>query len=537
MTYQLKFASRVFAFGSAFFLRFIYTLFFGRRVDIYRSTEYTSMVAGSNRRQFLKLSGAALATQALAGCASWDRIFTGDSPDDREKVVILGAGLAGLSAALELKKSGLPYRIYEASGRIGGRVYSLENWDGKFQALELGGEWIAQNHGSVLGLARELRVAVQESRFISPIAFQNQDGLWKLERFQSEWKALQRQMSRLSNEIYGKSGERLHVLNQFQFPKAAQLDAISAAELINRIESQISAPMRQWLERLAHLQWGVGLDKISSLHILHWFQNLEGSGIQYKISGGNSNLINALFARISGVIPDKYVKLEHELIQVRRLSDSYLLTFKTGYGEQEILAKNVICTLPPTALRKIRGLSEIGFSAKVMELIRNMGFGTHTKLALGFQDRFWKKNRELLKNQYWMTSSALMSYWESSRAPNLDFEQVKGILVGLVGGENGQSGGPHLLDKAKKDLSKILDQQLAEERSQIYNWSKNPWSEGSVSYHRPGQFILRERLQNTDQSWVLAGEHASSLHQGTMNGAVESGYQAAQPFKAKKLKA
>ena len=68
---------------------------------------------------------------------------------DRCDVVVLGAGLAGLSAARELTESGLDFVVLEARDRVGGRTYTVP-FEAAGCSVDLGAEWVAPGHHSAL---------------------------------------------------------------------------------------------------------------------------------------------------------------------------------------------------------------------------------------------------------------------------------------------------------------------------------------------------------------------------------------------------
>ncbi|WP_374030627.1 FAD-dependent oxidoreductase [Bdellovibrio bacteriovorus] len=114
------------------------------------------------RREFLKISALGSSALAWGGCASAERFFMGDSRDLRSEVVILGAGAAGLAAAFELKKKKIPFRIFEASSRVGGRVQSVPVFGEAGPVGELGAEFFDNSHVQLLSLAKELNLPVRE---------------------------------------------------------------------------------------------------------------------------------------------------------------------------------------------------------------------------------------------------------------------------------------------------------------------------------------------------------------------------------------
>lgn len=73
---------------------------------------------------------------------------------NRSDVIVLGAGLAGLSAARDLTAAGADARVLEARNRAGGRVYQTELPDGRL--MQLGGEVVGPSHTAYTQLVDEL---------------------------------------------------------------------------------------------------------------------------------------------------------------------------------------------------------------------------------------------------------------------------------------------------------------------------------------------------------------------------------------------
>ena len=104
----------------------------------------------TTRRRLLQGAGAGL---LLTGCAPVSRIMPSAAGDE---VVIVGAGIAGLTAAWRLRQAGVAVRVFEAQNRIGGRMLSLRDHFPDGQVIELGGELIDSNHVRIRALAAEL---------------------------------------------------------------------------------------------------------------------------------------------------------------------------------------------------------------------------------------------------------------------------------------------------------------------------------------------------------------------------------------------
>src|SRR5215212_10039438 len=104
-----------------------------------------------NRRRFL---GSAVA--AAAG-ATLSPVFRASAKSPQTpKVLIVGAGTAGLVCAYRLQEKGIAARVIEASTRAGGRMFSLRNFFPDNQLTELGGEYIDSNHATMHRLVKEL---------------------------------------------------------------------------------------------------------------------------------------------------------------------------------------------------------------------------------------------------------------------------------------------------------------------------------------------------------------------------------------------
>lgn len=79
-------------------------------------------------------------------------------------VLVVGAGIAGLTAAYRLQQSGVRVDVVEASRRVGGRLRSLRNVVGSPGVVEMGGEFIDTRHTAVRSLATELGLELADLR-------------------------------------------------------------------------------------------------------------------------------------------------------------------------------------------------------------------------------------------------------------------------------------------------------------------------------------------------------------------------------------
>ncbi len=109
------------------------------------------------RRQFLVAGTAAAAAASLASC----RTFAPPAKRDA-KVIIIGAGIAGLTAGYRLHSAGIDVRIFDGQNRIGGRMFSLRDFFPDDQVAELGGELIDTGHEHLRKIAAELNIELDD---------------------------------------------------------------------------------------------------------------------------------------------------------------------------------------------------------------------------------------------------------------------------------------------------------------------------------------------------------------------------------------
>ncbi len=367
-----------------------------------------------SRREFIKESSrfaawGMVSASALSGCTSIDIWVSGDARDDGQMVTIIGGGLTGLTAALELKKNKIPYRIFEGSHRAGGRVLTLNDFNISGTDVELGAERISSEHTALLQLAQELKVPFQEVETSSPFLFFEKSGMSFKKDFQKEMRRGFSVLQQVSIESYGKIPQFLNLKNKEQFPKAEALDKLSVEEFLQRLNSQLTPLQKTFFSHWVRAEWGVEPSEVSALHLIHWardeFKLSKSKSI--KITGGNSVLVQALLDRVYGIIPDRFMRFGKELVSVRPSEEGWVLGFRSNGQYQEVLSHRIICTLPISQLKKIDGWQMIPLQPAERELIENIGFSGQGRVALGYENRNWLQAKET------ELGSVVLPDWES----------------------------------------------------------------------------------------------------------------------------
>ena len=207
----------------------------------------------------------------------------------------------------------------------------------------------------------------------------------------------------------------------------------------------------------------------------------------------------------------------------RRADGTYSLSFSSGPA---VTADRVVMAIPFSILRGL-SYSKAGFSPRKVTAIKEQGMGTNSKLHLQFSSRHWNG---LGSNGETYADTGYQNTWEVTRAQ----PGSQGILVNYTGGNIGNSFGTGTpTSRAQQFLGQIepvLPGLSAKwnGRATVDYWAANPWTKGSYSYWKVGQyqkFVGAER--EIEGACHFAGEHTSVDFQGYLNGAVETGQRAA----------
>lgn len=489
------------------------------------------------RREFLKVSALGTSAMALSSCTSLDRYFMGDKRNFKNEVVILGAGAAGLSAAFELKKRKIPFRIFEASSRVGGRVQSVTVFPQGGPVAELGAEFFDSSHTRVFDLAKELNIPTSEVKSAAGLEahlFSFDKKVYKVKDIASRLKTLQNPFRRIRTELYREQDVILTYRNSFQFERAAYYDSLSLADLLDSWKSEVDSLVLQLIEAQAVSRFGVDAKDQSALHFLSTL-DAEGSSLLagrpvYRMDGGLSNLMQTLSARVAGVIPDYVVRLNSPLTSISEDDGTFELTFQTAEGKETFTTRHVICTLPFSKLREVSGIQDLNFSQVKKENIMSQAYATHSKGTLGFASPFWRDRRGTTPANVGNFTGDFVTQkiWDSGRAQ----KGTQGLLTFQRAGTSGTKAGAAASGEAFKDLDIFYNDlpAIAEGSSEVANWQLRKWSLGSMAVFKPGQYMRYKGAAAEAEyggRFQFAGEHTSVRFAGTLHGALESGVRAA----------
>ena len=472
-----------------------------------------------SRREFLRTS-----TLALAGMA------TGCIPVARQSpaadVVVIGGGIAGLTAAYRLAQAGVKVRLFEAQTRLGGRILSLRNHFADGQVAELGGELIDSGHRHLRGLIAELGLALDDFEQDQPELAR---ALWFFEgRRRSE-----REVIEAFRPIAAAIERDRAVLDEgditYRTPRHAEtLDRESLSDWFDR--HGISGWIRRLLTVAYVTEMGLEVEQQSALNLLTFissdpdpFRVFGESDERFHVRGGNDRVIQELGRRLGHVIETGMA------LESLRQSPTgvYRLSLRRNGVSAEVTATHVILTLPVTTLRQVNLKLEL--PAIKRRAIAELAYGTNAKLMIGFTRRIWREGAASDGSTF--ADLPYQTTWETSRMQ----AGAAGILTNFVGGRHGLDiGRGSAADQAAHvvtDLEQIYPG-IAARRAGMpearFHWPSHPWAQGSYLCLRPGDWTgLGGAIAESVGRLRFAGEHCSTLAQGFMEGGCETGESAA----------
>ncbi len=463
------------------------------------------------------------------------------------QIAIVGAGIAGLNAALTLQDAGLSCSIYEASNRIGGRMHSdTLTWaDG--MVSEWCGEFIDGDHETLHQLIKRFGLKTVDlgqagrNRTQRLMYFCNR--YYSAEELTRDFQKLAPLLQQQSQTV-GSPTTYAHYTDM-----GYRLDHLSVYDWIEQyVEGGHTRPLGHLLASSCSGYFGLDTREQSSLNLLSLYgpqastsastisQPMQGSS---KIVGGNEQLPHA----IARSLPEGCVHRRHQLVEIERNSDDTLsLTFDTPDGSSKVQYEHVILTLPFSTLRHV-DYRLAGFDPLKHAAIEQLGYGTISKLFLQFDQPYWYQDGPWpnTNNGFIITDLDIQTLWDTS----IGQTGSSGLLVDYTSGQRGAAYAPQAAYSRIGDSEKIESyarnclvqlERVFPGISTHYTGKAalsyptgDPYLNGSYSCWRVGQYTHFGGYEGVRQGPVhFAGEHCSVEYQGFMEGAAREGVRAAQ---------
>jgi monoamine oxidase len=480
------------------------------------------------------------AASALAACAELPAVRQAPSSSMQAarrnpSVVIVGAGVAGLTCAYRLQQAGIASRVFEASDRIGGRTWTLRGYFAEGQIAEHGGEFISLGQHEVQQLARELGLQlVNLNRHEPGYDTYFFDGTrYTVAQARADYLAQVRPPLHAALRAAG------YPTKYDRFTRAGrELDRTSVAEWIEtNVPDGRSSKIGALLANGCVGEYGGDPGQQSALNLIYLLGfekrgrfNIDGTYEALHIVGGNDQLAT----RMADALPPGSVETNAPLVAVRKRSDGSLTcTFASGQRFFDVVAERLLFAIPFTTLRNV-DLRRVPLSPLKRVAIDNLELGTNAKLHMQFKRRIWNA-------EHYDGSSYVQFPYEESWDVSAAQAGNYGILVGFPGGGRGVLPAPahgaapkSIADEYVRELDRIYPgiAKLYTGVAYLDVWAHDVWHHGAYSYYRVGQYTQFAGIEPVAEGNVFfAGEQTSYNDMGYINGAVISGERAARQIR------
>lgn len=414
-------------------------------------------------------------------------------------IAVVGAGPAGLRAAMLLEVSGFDVQIFEARDRIGGRLHTIARRTG---LIEAGAEWIDSDHRRVLKLAKQLGAAIQPAsqwpgRLLCMGDWASEDDVWEDAALDAQ--SVHEEAARLCREMPDDPWNE------------ARWKAFDERPLSTLLDHFCTSRRGRWLaEAIQRSDEGEDTNRVGLLGWLilyrHYLQRKGNEMSHFRFAGGTSDFCERMARSLK-----RDILLNKTLVSVSQRNRGVEL----GFEGETVTAERVVLAVPPAVLQQLEIDPEP--SPELRHAWSRMPMARAIKVSLEFTHRFW------VDQGY---SGRILS--------DLPFQQIwdggidgAPVLQAYICGDGADRvrKSPDPVGMVLRALAEV-DTQAADAfvRGQLHDWIADPLCQGAFVSMAPGAvFEALPQLSNSDSDTRItyAGEHMATWR-GFIEGALQS---------------
>jgi monoamine oxidase len=435
-------------------------------------------------------------------------------------VVIVGAGLAGLSAARRLDEAGVDALVLEARDRVGGRTLNHPIGDGK--VVEVGGQWVGPGQDRALALIAELGLETFNTHTEGHNLFEHRG---RLSRYRGEIPRVS-PVALVDVQLAMTRLERMAT----QVPAGAPWTATRAARWdAETVASWTRRHMRTSLGRdliglACEAVWAADAADVSLLHFLAYSNSggglrpliaTEGGAQQSRVVGGSQRLALGLAERLAGrVLLEEPVRRIEQDGGVRVLGRT-----------RAVSARRAIVAISPTLAGRL--VYEPSLPADRDQLTQRMPNGTAIKCMAVYDQPFWRADG--LSGQVTSDTGPIKVVFDNSPP-----DGTPGVLLGFLEGNQARALGRWPEEERRAAVvscfTRFFGQRAGQPRQYVEKvWAADEWTRGCYGAVMPPNTWLAfgEALRRPAGALHWAGTETATEWMGYMDGALGSGERAA----------